>query len=614
MARAMGLWETAEATDQQARRKEVARYTYQRADGSRAFDKVRYEPKTFRISPAGKAEKEPLPYRLPDWIADSAVHVCEGEKDADRLVAAGKSATCSYSPAKWPDAICQHFAGKQVVIWPDNDEAGGLNAHKCGSALQGHAAAVAVATVPAPHKDVADWLADGETLKELPGVAGAAIPFDQWCAAHKEIVGKVNRQRAGKSTEVSGRNSKGLGEAFAHEGLELFFDLRRSDAVIRKEGDEFTLDDKMMAAMRERLAEKYYYTRMEETPAGWKSTHPSLAFGKSAFQDVVDAYCYHHQRDPFRDEYLTQLPGWDGIERLDCLLDDLFEAGRSHLAIWAGRYAFLGLVQRTLEPGCKLDEVPVLIGPGGCGKSTFCAEIVPPQYRKTGFGKITSLHRPKKELIEATLGKIVVELEEMAGSTKADIDALKGWVSEQDDNAVRLAYRRNPGSLPRRFITMGTADKPSVLPNDSNLRRWAPVRLNRGCDVEAHMADNRDRLFAEALHLFSGGERANMRGHWMDGTEIRQRAADRDGEIPGAGRNGRRQARQVGLPGGAQARGAALADRNLRSHGAAAADTQATADGGRSGAAVDGLRPGAEAARGRQRQVLDSAERAVSGR
>ena len=47
------------------------------------------------------------------------------------------------------------------------------------------------------------------------------------------------------------------------------------------------------------------------------------------------------------------------------------------LSEWASTYMFLGVVWRTFEPGTKLDEIPVLSGGGGIGKSTLPAIAVP---------------------------------------------------------------------------------------------------------------------------------------------------------------------------------------------------------------------------------------------
>ena len=67
---------------------------------------------------------------LPEVMAAQVVFVCEGEKDVDAIAAlnlehAGRkiAATCNFDGAgRWKDEYSPYFAGKRVVIFPDNDE------------------------------------------------------------------------------------------------------------------------------------------------------------------------------------------------------------------------------------------------------------------------------------------------------------------------------------------------------------------------------------------------------------------------------------------------------------------------------------------------------------
>ena len=59
------------------------------------------------------------------------------------------------------------------------------------------------------------------------------------------------------------------------------------------------------------------------------------------------------------------------------LLIDLFGAEDTERNRWAGRYIPIGAIQRTFDPGCKLDEILVLVGEQGSGKSTYVRQIPP---------------------------------------------------------------------------------------------------------------------------------------------------------------------------------------------------------------------------------------------
>lgn len=155
--------------------------------------------------------------------------------------------------------------------------------------------------------------------------------------------------------------------------------------------------------------------------------------------------------------------------------------------------------------------MPVIIGPGGIGKSTALRELFPPELQDL-FTDGLNLSGDTKTRVEALQGRAVVELAEMAGARRADIESLKAFISRTDQGSVRLTWRHNPEPLPRRCIIVGTADRSDPLPPDHNLRRFVPVSLIGG-DVGrllAFMEANRGQLWAEALRLYERGQDARL--------------------------------------------------------------------------------------------------------
>ena len=167
----------------------VATYDYRDASGGLSFQVVRMEPKDFRQrrpKPGGgwewKAGDRTIVYRLPELLAasdDAIVFVPEGEKDADRLRAAGLVATTHAGGAgKWSDGNSQWLAGRRVALLADNDEAGAKDVAKKLASLQTVAAAVAVVPLsglPEHGGDVSDWLDAGGTAEWLVEIAEAAL-------------------------------------------------------------------------------------------------------------------------------------------------------------------------------------------------------------------------------------------------------------------------------------------------------------------------------------------------------------------------------------------------------------------------------------------------------
>ena len=154
------LWPAREMTPDYAKQpaapkaKIVAIYDYHDETGTLLFQAVRYEamgdkPKTFkqrRPDGAGGwvwnlSGVRRVLYRLPELIAavqqGKTVFVVEGEKDVESLHALGFAATCNPQGAgKWREEYSECLRGANVVILPDNDNAGRNHAAQVGQSLQ----------------------------------------------------------------------------------------------------------------------------------------------------------------------------------------------------------------------------------------------------------------------------------------------------------------------------------------------------------------------------------------------------------------------------------------------------------------------------------------------
>ena len=308
--------------------------------------------------------------------------------------------------------------------------------------------------------------------------------------------------RQGVRTLVANaRTPAGLAFCLDHLGVELQLNTRAKRYEYCLGGKWEVADDERDAWLRHLIATTF------STKGGANAAMP-LKYSAEVFLDLRRALGNGLRRDPFRD-WLEALPPWDGVGRIDGLLTGLFGAEDDPLTRWASRYIGIGAVQRALAPGCKIDEMPVLLGAQGVGKSAFARNWFS-EVQHEWHGDAVDLGDKPKEQAEQLAGRVVCELSEMTGIRKAELERLKSFITRQDDGQFRWAYARAPVPSPRMCVFIGTTNEAECLPNDpSGNRRFVVVALERGCDVEAASVD-RDQWWAEALARYQKGERANL--------------------------------------------------------------------------------------------------------
>ena len=269
------------------------------------------------------------------------------------------------------------------------------------------------------------------------------------------------------------------------------------------EGSGERTTDRSSADLRRQIADRFSYRL-----AGDKGLAP-LRYGLDSWSEHLNALLFSREVDPFL-VWLEALPKWDGTKRLAKLLTACLGAAEGPLTSWASTYLCLGPIQRSYDPGCLLRQIPILIGPQDAGKSQLLRNLLPGQFPEW-FSDDVSVADAGQKRLEGMLGRVIVELSELTGFRRAELENLKSFITRRDDGATRLAYRRDPEVSPRRFILVGTSNDQECLPADpSGNTRFVPVLCSKGSHVEPVLDRWREMLWGEALSLYRDGERANL--------------------------------------------------------------------------------------------------------
>jgi predicted P-loop ATPase len=203
---------------------------------------------------------------------------------------------------------------------------------------------------------------------------------------------------------------------------------------------------------------------------------------------------------PIKD-YLNELPVWDGTERVDSLLIEYLGAEDNSYTRAVMRKTLVAAVARIYEPGIKFDYILVLNGPQGIGKSTFFSKLAGQWFSDS----LTVSDMRDKAGAEKLQGYWILELGELAGLRKMDVETVKSFITRTDDK-FRQSYGINVENHPRQCIIVGSTNNISGFLRDiTGNRRFWPVRVNDG-DKSIWKMEDVDQIWSEALQHYRDGE------------------------------------------------------------------------------------------------------------
>ena len=164
---------------------------------------------------------------------------------------------------------------------------------------------------------------------------------------------------------------------------------------------------------------------------------------------------------------------------------------------------FVAAVSRIFKPGCKFDYMLTLIGKQGIGKSYIIKKLAMDWFSDS----ITDIKG--KEAYEALDGVWIMEMGELAALKKSEREAIKGYISKQEDT-YRKAFARNVTVNKRQCVFIGTTNDNEFLNDPTGGRRFWVVETDESKRTKTVWDDlsqaEVDQIWAEAMHYYKKGE------------------------------------------------------------------------------------------------------------
>lgn len=212
--------------------------------------------------------------------------------------------------------------------------------------------------------------------------------------------------------------------------------------------------------------------------------------------DAVERLARENRYDPVRD-YLESLQ-WDQKPRIDHWLARCMGVADTAIVRTFAAKFLIGAVARIFKPGCQMDNMLVLEGAQGAGKTSACRILFGEDYLNSNLPDFKST-----DAFQALEGRWCIEVAELAALKKSDVSNAKKFISETVDR-YRASYGRKVESHPRRCVFIGTTNEATYLLDPTGNRRYWPVQCG---DVDLKgLANNRDQIWAEAVTRFRADE------------------------------------------------------------------------------------------------------------
>ena len=258
------------------------------------------------------------------------------------------------------------------------------------------------------------------------------------------------------------------------------------------------LDPKFASLRTNALSSHYEYTDEDGVTRLWSDakdadarTYLEKNYGVWNAKKYEDALrCVFEERKYHPIKQIIEKIEWDGVSRIPALLSTWMGVEDNDYTREVSRLIFAGGIHRLYHPGCKFEDMPVLIGKQGGGKSSFVRFLA---IEDRFFTELRTIEG--KEGLEAIEGAWIVEVSELLALTKTkEQEAVKAYLSTLTDK-YRPAYGRHAVERPRTCTFIGTTNRNQFITDKTGGRRFYPIE----CGVTGYELFDREKECREYI-------------------------------------------------------------------------------------------------------------------
>lgn len=483
-------------------------------------------------------------YRLPEIIAtDQPVWIVEGEKDVHSLVAIGIQGTTWAGGAKkdWLPPWTELLRGRRVILCPDNDAVGQERAELICESLAG-ACELHWVKIPAPHKDVSDFLAAGGTREQLEEMAAAA-PIEPVRPPRPEVPKLWGRAAAhGKrecneiAEEILTKHSI-LSDQFGyvHHYNSKYWERVTGKVLQRLAKDADTLEH----TNRRRRGEIADYLEMatQQPQIHWRQVKQSEVPLANGVYDVLTGELRPHRKEDYLETVLpveldpeAKCPNWEAA-LLAYFGEDPDKAQKA-----SALQQFFGY---CLLPHARFKKALILYGDGDTGKSQVAKLLQELVGRQNCCGvSVEAMDDERKRV--PLVGKLLNVLTEISAKAVVADGGFKTLISTEEEMLFDPKYLPQFMYAPIAKHVVATNNLPQI--NDytkATYNRLLVVKFNRVIPRSEQDPDFLSKLKAELpgvlnWALAGAADLTESGGEWVDIPESRRIIEDyrsRENEI-----------------------------------------------------------------------------------